>query len=581
MTLLMPPHLVNRACPTFAPGDSRETVWPPSSSSSEDNMKSPLSAFFNPAPLLNSDGRQLASCRLQSPMSAYFNPGRKAAHFAESNSSSSGDSNNNLPQYGLRKHTRLGGAHWQDRAEERFAKRLEQYRASLEDRAASGPSKPGRTTRREDWGEDVPLLPGASSEQPMHMVPSPQVQGWRVPQRYQLGSLLGTGAYGSVCEAWDHKDGRRVAVKRIAGVFQSAAFCKRILREVAILSHLRHEHVVRIIDLPKPGTKRFEVLHIVMERCDTDLRKVCAHPQGVTLPQARKLAYGLLLGCRYLHSAGIYHRDLKPANCLVNWDCHVKICDFNLARTVVDDGQYCTPSSTECSEEEKAGGEQKRQPPSLKRTLTAHVASRWYRPPEVILQLPYSGAMDVWSAGCIIAELFLALNEGGRQPRQGALFPGRECYAFSHDARGDMTADVAADPGDQLDVIFNVLGTPSARELEGIPSPAARAHVGSYVARPGLGLRTLIPAEAGKEGAALLESMLPLLPGDRSSLAEALKHPFFARVRKHADQDMGVAPGRVDIGFDEAELEQTVSMIPHRLKNEIDRFQPPCSPQSY
>jgi len=199
-----------------------------------------------------------------------------------------------------------------------------------------------------------------------------------------LGTLLGTGAYGSVCEAWDHVEGRRVAVKRIAGVFQSSAFCKRILREVAILSHLRHEHVVRMLDLPRPSSKRFEVLYIMMERCDTDLRKVCAHPQGVSIPQARKLAYGLLLGCRYLHSAGIYHRDLKPANCLVNWDCHVKICDFNLARTVADEGQYYLPSSNGGSEEEDGTGVRRR-PPRLRRTLTAHVASRWYRPPEVIL----------------------------------------------------------------------------------------------------------------------------------------------------------------------------------------------------
>uniref|UniRef100_A0A7S0B9X4 Protein kinase domain-containing protein n=1 Tax=Pyrodinium bahamense TaxID=73915 RepID=A0A7S0B9X4_9DINO len=313
-----------------------------------------------------------------------------------------------------------------------------------------------------------------------------------------------------------------------------------------------------------------------MERCDTDLRKVCAHPQGVTLPQARKLAYGLLVGCRYLHSAGIYHRDLKPANCLVNWDCHVKICDFNLARTAVDDPPNGHLSPSGGSEEEESTA----RAPRLRRTLTAHVASRWYRSPEVILQLPYSGAMDVWSAGCIIAELFLALNEGGRTPRQGALFPGRECYGFSHAVGGGQPADWAADSGDQLDMIFNVLGTPSKMELEAVPSAAARAHACSYPERPGTGLRASLPAEAGEEGLELLAKMLRLLPGDRASMSEALQHPFFARVRRHSDEESGVAPGRVDIDFDEAELEQTViteetvSMKPNRPKHEINLFSP-------
>jgi len=166
------------------------------------------------------------------------------------------------------------------------------------------------------------------------------------------------------------------------------------------------------------------------------------------------------------------------------------------------------------------------------------------------------------------------LNEGGRQPRQGALFPGRECYAFSHDVRGDQTADWAADPGDQLDVIFNVLGTPSQAELQAIPSAAARAHVSCYIKRPGLGLRAILPAEAGREGVGLLQGMLRLLPEDRASLSEALQHPFFARVRRITDEESGIAPGRVDIGFDEAELDQ-VSMIPQRLKREIERFRPP------
>merc|ERR1712083_1166517 len=107
----------------------------------------------------------------------------------------------------------------------------------------------------------------------------------------------------------------------------------RILREVQLLRELDYSHITKIYDLFMPEVRKHE-LYIVMERCDTDLKKVCEHRSGVSLPQARRLSYNLLVGCSYLHSKGVYHRDLKPANCLANRDCSVKICDFNLARTV-------------------------------------------------------------------------------------------------------------------------------------------------------------------------------------------------------------------------------------------------------
>lgn len=152
-----------------------------------------------------------------------------------------------------------------------------------------------------------------------------------------------------------------------------------------------------------------------MERCDTDLRKVCKDEQGVTMPQVRRLTYGLLSGLKYLHETCVYHWDLKPANCLVNRsDCCVKIGDFNLARTVATAALEADALET---------GR-----PQLRRALTKHVATRWHRPPEVILQLEYSEAMDVWSAGCIIAELFLALDVGPKGPRGGIIFPATVAF---------------------------------------------------------------------------------------------------------------------------------------------------------
>jgi len=403
---------------------------------------------------------------------------------------------------------------------------------------------------------------------------------WHLPSRYHLGPLLGVGSYGSVCEAWDTKEQRAVAVKKVERLFQSTTHCTRILREVTILSHLRHSHVVRIFDLPKPeDLRRFDEIYIVMERCDSDLRKVCEDPQGVSMPQARKLAYGMLVGCRYLHAAGIYHRDLKPANCLVNRDCSVKICDFNLARSMPALDFENVGDDTSNTEPEE--------PKMLSRSLTVHVASRWYRPPEVLLELGYSEAMDVWSAGCIIGELFGALNEGGNRPKRQPLFPGSQCFPLSSIGSGSSWSDDGPRfCGDQLDVILGILGMPSNTDLEALPARSAAlvmARLRCYAHRPGggSGLRARLPREVSGDGADLLERMLRFLPHHRISIAEALKQPFFARVQRSPDEGK-TEHEALDAGYDETDLDGLWALeLRGQLRREIGRFHPPgASPQN-
>lgn len=120
---------------------------------------------------------------------------------------------------------------------------------------------------------------------------------------------------------------------------------------------------------------------------ETDMHRVIYSRQDLTDDHIQYFMYQLLRGCLYIHSANIIHRDLKPSNLLLNKNCDLKVCDFGLARGYEE-------STT---------------------TLTEYVVTRWYRAPEVILNAShYSNALDVWSIGCIFAELL------GRAP----LFPG-------------------------------------------------------------------------------------------------------------------------------------------------------------
>ena len=143
---------------------------------------------------------------------------------------------------------------------------------------------------------------------------------------------------------------------------------------------------------------------------------------------------------RYLHSVGIWHRDLKPANILVNIDCTVKICDFGLARAVVEDASEDplglvtnTPSLHDDSNTNKvpaltnknsvSSAVQKLGP----RVLTGHVVTRWYRAPELILiHSRYTEAVDVWSLGCILYELLQMRKDYCPMANtRGPLFPGK------------------------------------------------------------------------------------------------------------------------------------------------------------
>lgn len=335
---------------------------------------------------------------------------------------------------------------------------------------------------------------------------------WQLPTRYELGRVLGSGDFATVREAWDGEAHRWVAVKQMQDFLGAGDAC--VLRELTLLAGLQHEHVARVFDLllggPWGPTGCCD-LHVVMECCDMNLEKVCSQRRGVSLLEARRMAYGLVSGCSFLHAAGICHRDLKPANCLVNADCCVKVCDFNLARSPDVRGAWTDASG------EGEGAPSPKLPAS----------GRWYRPPEVILRLAYSQAIDVWGAGCIIAELLAALNTGGRIPSRSVLFPGGPCTTLS----GCVGAHV-----EEMDRILDVLGSPFEEVLfEALPA-AAKADLLRYPPRNGAGLASLLPCCCGEDSLWLLEQMLRFFPESRISMASAVQHPFFDKVRRRTGE---------------------------------------------
>lgn len=158
---------------------------------------------------------------------------------------------------------------------------------------------------------------------------------WEVGKEYECVKLLGQGSYGAVASAVHKPTGKKVAIKRMAGVFEDEVDCKRILREIYLLKQLKHSFVVELFDVIEPrNLATFDTIYIVLSLSESDLKKVIKSAIYLENKHISTIVYHLLCGLKYLHSANILHRDLKPANVLINEDCSVQIADFGLSRSL-------------------------------------------------------------------------------------------------------------------------------------------------------------------------------------------------------------------------------------------------------
>lgn len=408
-------------------------------------------------------------------------------------------------------------------------------------------------------------------------------QDWKVPEQYEIRGLVGTGSYGHVCEAFDRVNNRIVAIKKIHKVFEDLIDCKRILREIAILNRLEHANVISILDICVPDDlENFDELFIVLEICDSDFKKLFRNPVFLLELHVKTLLYALVVGVKYLHSAGIYHRDLKPANCLVNQDCAVKICDFGLSRAVGMERQVHLQNLPNTPRE----GDPILQTPAtspgagpivphtqkLKRQLTGHVVTRWYRAPELILlEENYTEAIDVWSIGCIFAELLGMMKENVPFPTErGPLFPGSSCFPLSPDHKHAMDYKFHTRGNrDQLNMIFNILGTPSDDDIECLEKADARRYIQCFTRRDGLGLSEKFK-NSSLDAIDLLSKMLQFNPRKRVTVDESLEHPFFADVRHSGES---VARDQVFLQF-ELEPELDENQLRKYFIMEMQKFHP-------
>lgn len=192
----------------------------------------------------------------------------------------------------------------------------------------------------------------------------------------------------------------------------------------------------------------------------------------------------------------------------------------------------------------------------LSKSLTKHVVTRWYRAPEVILRNDiYSFAIDIWSAGCVFAELLSMMSENFPDPSdRQPLFPGVACHPLSPNAAKASPKDrMMKVANDQLNKIFEVIGTPCDDILEELlDDEETIEYAKSFPKQVGQNFKDMYPG-TGERGIMLLKKMLEFDPRKRISAEEAIKDPYFDDIRL-PDQEVRDST-EINLEFDEAGME--------------------------
>ncbi|KAK4232112.1 kinase-like domain-containing protein [Podospora fimiseda] len=293
------------------------------------------------------------------------------------------------------------------------------------------------------------------------------MDGKRHNSSFQQLEKLGEGTYATVFKGRNRQTGEYVALKEIH-LDSEEGTPSTAIREISLMKELKHENIVALHDVIHTENK----LMLVFEFMDGDLKKYMDTngERGALKPGVIKsFMYQLLKGIDFCHKNRVLHRDLKPQNLLINNKGALKLGDFGLARA------FGIPVNTFSNE----------------------VVTLWYRAPDVLLgSRTYNTSIDIWSAGCIMAEMY-----SGRP-----LFPG-------------TTNE------DQIVRIFRIMGTPTERTWPGLTQyPEYKTTWQMYATQP---LSSILP-QIDPAGIDLLQQMLQLRPELRVSAEQALKHHWFS-----------------------------------------------------
>ena len=273
-----------------------------------------------------------------------------------------------------------------------------------------------------------------------------------------------------------------VVLKEIRQKKTEDAPSKQVLREILIMMNFSHPHIVKYNSV---FVHKCQVV-IEMEFCISSLSNVIKKiSKPFYIGQVKKIVRSIALGIKFLHDHDIIHRDIKPGNIFIDENCVVKIGDFGSARI---SPQQKKENEVEEKKKGSGGGKEKKE----KRPLTPGVGTKWYKAPEIIFGgKHYDKSVDIWSFGCLMAEMFLL------EP----LFPGSTDF-------------------EMINLIFSFIGF--SKEDDKVLKP--QLHINFRERPKDIFENTFDTAE--KDSIDLMSKMLVANPNKRITVEEILQHPF-------------------------------------------------------
>ncbi|KAG1052369.1 hypothetical protein G6F46_006899 [Rhizopus delemar] len=312
-----------------------------------------------------------------------------------------------------------------------------------------------------------------------------------INKQYKIIRKVGAGSYGSVCSALNVNTNEVVAIKKCRHVFDKKLIAKRCLREIRLLQHFNgHPRIIDLKDMDIVDPERFNEVYLIQSCCDTTMADIIHSKLQLEPVHYQWFMYQLFSGLKYIHSANVLHRDLKPANILVNENCDIRIGDFGMARGIA------RPSAQ-----------------VELQNMTHYVVTRWYRAPEIMLSRnAYDKSIDLWSLGCIFAELL------GRK----VLFRGNDYVDQLHRIVGTLGLPKDTSFWDSSSSVTEYIR--SLKDVNGMPPPEEPIDF------------TILFPNCPPEGIDLLKKLLALDPSKRITANEALEHAFVASVRDKSEE---------------------------------------------